>query len=203
MRKLVASTTLAASLLGGGIGAVVLTPAIAAAQEESTAGATASSVGTVLEDLVTEGTLTQAQADAVEEALRTAHEEGRLGRGHGGKGHHRGPRAVVAVLEELGIDSETLRQGVLDGMTIGEIADANGSSAAAVVDALVEKMTERLDAAVEAGRLTADEAADKAAEFEARATEKVNSEIDLDRRTRARLNRFGADNSADTEQGDA
>ena len=76
MRKFIASTTVAASLLGGGAAAVVLAPTIAGAQE-SESPAAGGAFAEALDSLVTDGTLTQDQRDAVEERLREARAEHR------------------------------------------------------------------------------------------------------------------------------
>ena len=77
--------------------------------------------------------------------------------------------------EAIGIDLETLRAGIQGGQSIAEIAAANGSSADAVVAALVSQGEERLQRAVESGRLSADEAAAKLAEITTRITERITT----------------------------
>ena len=189
MRKIIATSTIAASLLGTGFGAVALGPALAGAQDDPTPEVPAESdqveatgLTAVLADLVTAGTLTQAQADTVEEAITSAAEDGRLGRHGHARGGLRGLRGAGEIFDELGLDADVVREGLADGMTLGEIADANGSSADAVAAALVENMQERLDAALEAGRIDEAEAAEKAAEFAERAEDIVNGEAELGRR---------------------
>ena len=179
MRKIIASTTIAASLIGGGATAIVLAPGIAGAQDETEA-AEATGLSEVLAELVTENTLTQAQADAVQDAIEQAAEDGRLGpRGRGGKRGHRG---FGNVLEELDIDRDAVREGIQDGLTPGEIAEANGSSAEALTDALTDQMNERLDTAVENGRLDETEADEKRAEIAERVEDIVNGEIEFGRK---------------------
>jgi hypothetical protein len=148
MKKIIASTTIAATLFGGGL---VLSQSIAGAQEDQ---APPSWVDEALSDLVADGTLTQVQVDAVEEALRDARPE-------------KGPRraAVGQILEDLGLDPEVVREGLSEGLSLGEIAEANGMSADDVVAALIEAHSERLAEAVEAGRLDAETAAEREAEF--------------------------------------
>lgn len=86
MRKTIAIATVAASVAFGGLaGSVLGTPTPADAAE--TASGAASWMRDVLSSLVSDGTITQEQADSVEAALEEACPEGRFGShrfgGHG------------------------------------------------------------------------------------------------------------------------
>lgn len=108
----------------------------------------------LLQDLVDDGTITDAQADAVTDHLV----ENRPDRP--GRGHHRGPARdgdVVAAL--IGIDVDVLRDELRAGNSIADVAEANGVDPQVVVDALIDELEGHLDLAVEDGRLTTDEAA--------------------------------------------
>lgn len=96
--------------------------------------------------------------------------EGREGR-RGKRGQKR-----EAVAEAIGITVEDLQAAREDGQTLAEIAVANGSSADALVDALLENAQERIDAKVAAGDLTEEEAAEKLANKAERLEDKVNAE---------------------------
>ncbi len=76
--------------------------------------------------------------------------------------------------EAIGIDVEALRSALDDGQTIAEVAAANGVSADAVIDAMVEAAEERLSAKVEEGRITQNEADDKLVEKTQRIEDRVN-----------------------------
>lgn len=185
MKKKLATTALTASLLGGGAVAIALAPTAALAQDEVPAETTETEttdrsawLDETLSPLVTDGTITQSQADAVADAIRDARPE--RGERHGRFGA--GLRGGGEALEAIGLDLDTVRSGLADGMNLGEIAEANGISTDAVVDALVDQMTERLDQAVENGRLTEQEAADKAAEIEERANDIVDGTAEFGRR---------------------
>ncbi len=187
MKKLIASTAVAASLIGAGT-ALTLAPTGVGAQDdpaeaetETNASERRSTVAQVLDGLVEDGTLTLEQRDAVEEALRDARPH--LGQDHGFGHHRRGPGfgglPGGEVLEELGLDRETVRDGLADGLSLGEIADANGSSADALVEALTAHLDERLDDAVAAGRVDDATADDKRAEIADRIEDLVAGELDF------------------------
>lgn len=183
MRKIIVSTAAAASILGATAG-LTLAPGIAGAQDGTeTVEPTVreSSVAEVLDGLVDDGTLTAEQRDAVADALAAARAD-RVGHRFGDRGGHRFGHLGGEVLEGLGLDAETVRDGIADGLTLGEIADANGSSAEALAEALVEQFESRLDAAVDAGRLDADDAEERRAEIEERVDDLVAGEIELGRR---------------------
>jgi len=197
MKKIIASTTIAASLLGGGAAAIVMAPSIAGAQETVQESQVGSALGEVLDGLVADGTLTQGQRDSVETALR----EARPNVGHrdgAGRRGHRSPAGQV--FDDLGIDKETVRSGLAEGLTLGQIADANGSSAAALSDALITQMTERLNNAVANGRIDEGSAAEKQAEIEQRVDDMINGNFERPERGQ-RGGRFGgpqADNAEET-----
>ena len=130
-------------------------------------------IRTELQDLVDEGTITAAQADAVSADLASS----LPGRGHGGPGgHHRHPGFDGEVLAGLlGIDVETLRSELRSGDTIAEIAAEQGVDVQTVIDSLVAEANEHLDLSVENGRLTQDEADAKLAEVTERITDFVNN----------------------------
>lgn len=127
-------------------------------------------VGGVLDGLVEDGTLTQEQATAVDEAFDAARPE----HGPGDFGHGRALVALDAAADAIGIDETELLEQLRDGSTLAEIAEANGVEPQAVIDALVAAAQTHLDEAVADGRLTEDEAAERATDLEERITEGVN-----------------------------
>jgi hypothetical protein len=147
--------------------------AVAAEDDGGTADAAGTPVYTRLLDqlspLVEDGTIDEDQAAAVAEHLA---------------GSFRGPaRAVralhglMAVADFLGLDAAEMRDAVAEHETIAAIAEANGSSAAAVVDHLLALCDERLDLAVENGRITEDEKAELLVKAEERITDQVNNPL--------------------------
>lgn len=98
-------------------------------------------------------------------------EENREGRhGRRGRGCH-----LETAAETIGITVDELRAGLDAGQSIAQVAEANGVSTDAVIDALTDEAAERIDAKVAAGDLTAEEAATKLADKTARIEERVNS----------------------------
>ncbi len=103
----------------------------------------------VLSGLVTKGTITQQQADAVSEALTDSWEQERAARQA-----DRAERTaeIDALLQKtLGMDSEELRTKIEGGKTLREVA---GDSADELVAGMLDLVGTRLDAAVKDGRIT-------------------------------------------------
>ena len=144
-------------------------------------------IAQALEPLVEDGTLTQEQADAVGETLAARHGEFR-GR-HGGGAH------LEEVAEFLGLTAEEVRDALVAGSTLAEIAAENGSSGDALAAHLTEQarsqiderradMVARLEQAVSDGDLDqarADEILagfeERSAGMEQRITDLVNGEL--------------------------
>jgi polyhydroxyalkanoate synthesis regulator phasin len=166
----------ASSVLGGGaVGVVLSSPVVAVAQEDTGDAVTdqrAGAIEEVLAGLVADGTITQAQADAVAEALVAALPS------RGGRHGHHAWFGISTAAEVIGIDAAELVADLQDGSSVAAVASANGVDAQAVIDALVTEAMERLDQAVADGRLTAEEAADKEADIVDSITAFVNGELD-------------------------
>lgn len=125
----------------------------------------------VLQPLVDDGTLTQAQADKVIAALEAA---GPMGGGHGGPGRGMGGN-LDAAATAIGITTDELRTALQGGQTLAEIAVANGSTAQAVIDAMVAEVTAHFAEEVAAGEHTQEEADARIAEATTRITDMVNN----------------------------
>jgi polyhydroxyalkanoate synthesis regulator phasin len=131
-------------------------------------------LATILKDLVTKGTLTQAQADAVTAAAAAAKAAHDANRPMGPKG---GPldadRAAMEALVSttIGVDSATIKSRLQAGESLAQIA---GAKKDALIAALVANETKRIDAAVAAGKLTAAQATEMKANLVAHVTEEVN-----------------------------
>jgi len=123
-----------------------------------------------------------------ENAPAEGEDKGRQGRRGG---HGKGNRAE-AIAEAIGITVDELRAGRDADMSLADIAEANGSSADALVDVLVANVTGKLNAKVAAGELTEEEAAEKLADEAERIEEKVDT-IPSERAERAPRGERGVD----------
>jgi hypothetical protein len=165
--------------LPGGAGATTV-PSVQQATDEDSA--TTDSRGTWLADalapLVEDGTITQAQADAVVTALDDARPDrgGFGGRFGGGRGGHIG-QGLEAAAEELGLSTDEIRTALADGQSLADLAAANGSSADALVAVLVAEATTHLDGHVADGDITQAEADERLADMTERVTAMVNGEM--------------------------
>jgi len=93
----------------------------------------------VLDELVADGTLTQAQADAVKSGVKDELQERR----------ERRKELAAVVADTIGIPVEDLVAALKDGQSIAQVAEANDVERQAVVDALVahgvpQKTAERI-----------------------------------------------------------
>ena len=131
-------------------------------------------IASVLSSLVTKGTITQAQADAIKAAFAAA----APARGFDGPGKGFGPndadRAALDALisKTIGVDSATVRTRLAAGESLGAIA---GAKKAELIAVLVADETKRIDAAVTAGKLTAEQATTLKAGLTAHVTAEVDA----------------------------
>ena len=115
-----------------------------------------------IEAQVTAGTLTKAQATAIEARLAKADAPlFALGGGPGGRGDHGhghglggGPMSLDAAATYIGISATDLRTQLAAGKTLAAIATANGKTADGLKAALTTAAKSDLDASVKAGTLT-------------------------------------------------
>ncbi len=137
--------TLTAALAGVALAGLIGVGVAAAADGSGPAGRLAS----VLSGLVSNGTITQEQADAVGEALTDSWEAERAER----QADREARKAEVdALLEKtLGMDSEEVREQVRAGKTLREVA---GDSADELAAGMLDLVGKRLDEAVKEGRIT-------------------------------------------------
>lgn len=169
MNKTFAAATVAASLAVGGLaGAALGAPGVASATGPAATDG-AGPVQDALSGLVDDGTITQAQADAVEAALHDA----RPGRGMHGFRH--GGHGVVA--DALGVTEDELRTALADGQSVADVAAAQGVEVQTVVDAVIADLEARLDGRVETGAMTQERADEVLAEADERVAAFVEGEL--------------------------
>lgn len=187
MRKTIA----AASIAIGGFGVLGLgAAAIAGAQDDPSDDERGGWVQDALGGLVENGTITEEQADAVEEALEDARPDRGFEGGIGHRGFAFGLGGISTVAESLGIGEDELRAALADGQTIADVAEEQGVDVQDVVDDIVAAQRERLDEAVAEGHLTQEEADEFLAGAEERVTAFVNGELP-DREDLRELPHFG------------
>ncbi|MCW2779350.1 MAG: hypothetical protein JWN17_3075 [Frankiales bacterium] len=159
MRKQIVTVALAGSL---GLAGAAFLPSLASA-DTATGTATTNPVTSrlqafkdALKGLVSDDTLTQAQADKVASTLAdklpARGPGGPGGRGdHGPRGAHLSPEATA---KAAGVSVAELRAGRQAGKTLAQIAATKGVSKADLVDRLVAAEKTELAAAVKDGRIT-------------------------------------------------
>lgn len=133
----------------------------------------------VLDKLVENGTITQAQADAIVKALTGAHRDGDGDRDGGHK-------VIATVLRDLmkasadylGLPPGQLKRQLASGTSLGQIADTtSGKSRQGLVAALTTDATAKVDKLQADGKITADQAAKITAELPERITKFVDHTV--------------------------
>jgi hypothetical protein len=113
-----------------------------------------------IEAQVTAGTLSKAEATAIEARLATSNAPlfalggGHGGPGHGGHGRGGGPISFDAAATYIGISASDLRTQLAAGKSLRAIATANGKTVDGLKAALTTAAKSDLDTAVTAGKLT-------------------------------------------------
>ena len=166
MRTKIAAIVLTAGLTAVGGAALVVPGSAFAASPSASPSATSSSAPTsssaadraaarvtaiknALKGLVTDNTLTQAQADKVASTLSTS-DALRGGRGFGGRGH----LSHETVAGILGLSTDELRTQEQAGKTLTQIAATKSISKATLIDKLVADTKTQLAADVKSGEIT-------------------------------------------------
>ena len=143
--------------------AVVLTVsggAIASADDRK-GGKGSEKISSLLSTLVSKGTITQSQADAIVQAAKDARAAGKVE-------FEKNRAAIDAVITStLGISIESIKTRLKAGETLSAIA---GDKKAALIAALASEVNKQIDAAVTAGKLTAAQATTEKAKTTERVT---------------------------------
>lgn len=176
MGKKLAAVGMAAAIGLGGLAVAAVNPlAVAGAQETpaTTTEAPAAKAGPLaraLDALVADGTLTQAQADAVAAKTTSEAKAGQAER----KEHRTARRAATldVVAKAIGSTPEEVKAGLKGGTSIAAQAEAKGVDRQVVDDALTKHLEATIDAAVRDGKLTEERAA-KAKEHVDQAVDRI------------------------------
>ncbi len=107
----------------------------------------------ILQPLIDDGTITQAQADKIIAALAAARPTGPMGGGHRvlvGAGQF----GLDVVATTLGITTDEVRTALQSGQSLADLAVSKGKTAQDVIDAIVAEATTKINAKVTAGDLT-------------------------------------------------
>ena len=123
-------------------------------------------LGSALSGLVSNGTITQSQADAINKSLADARTANKvvMDKNHAAK--------LAVITSTLGITEEALKTRMKAGDSLATIAVANKD---ALIAALVASKTKEINDAQTAGKITADQATKMKANLTTRVTEMVNS----------------------------
>jgi len=137
--------------------------AIASADDRK-GGKGSEKISSLLSTLVSKGTITQSQADAIVQAAKDARAAGKVE-------FEKNRAAIDAVVTStLGISIDTIKTRLKAGETLAAIA---GDKKAALISAISAEINKQIDAAVAAGKLTAAQAADKKSKTTEHVTEMV------------------------------
>jgi hypothetical protein len=154
-------------------------PALAAVGADTASSAVTSRTDKIkqaLAGLVSDKTLTQAQADKVASTLGSADlGPGGFGGGRGGPGGHGFGNDLATAAKALGVTEADLRTALQGGKTLAQVAKDKNVSVDKVIAALVAEEKTRIAKEVTDGRLTRAEADKRLADLTARVTERVNS----------------------------
>ena len=124
----------------------------------------------LLSGLVTKGTITQVQADAIKAAVLAAAESAKANRPAKAMSPERAAKDAL-ISSIIGIDLATIKSRMQAGETLAAIA---GSKKDALIAALVAEHTKKIDAKVAAGKLTAAQATTLKAGLLAHVSEEIS-----------------------------
>jgi hypothetical protein len=138
----------------------------------------------VLDQAVADGSLTQDQADKMQERLSRSPDDGLfgMGPGRGGRGHGGGGgggisgvslRAVAA--DKLGMTVADLETAMKGGKTIADLAKEKGVDTQAIVDEYASQVQAALKVKVDNGQITQSQADEQLAQAKTRATERITA----------------------------
>lgn len=167
--------TVAAAGVLGLTGVAVAGPALAVVGADTAAATVTSRVDAIkraLSGLVSDGTLTQAQADKVATTLDSA---GALHGPGGPGGPGRGGPDLGTAAGALGMTEDDLRTALQGGKTLAQVAKDKGVALDTLVQAIVGAEKARIAQDVSSGRITQQQADERLADLTTRVTDRVNA----------------------------
>lgn len=173
MRKRTSALIISGALMSGAAGALVMTPASAETSTNPVSSRLAH-LKSALSGLVSDGTLTQSQADKVASTLdQKLPKHGGMGPGMRGK-HRLMHLELAAAAKALGMTEAELRTQLQGGKSLAAVAKAQNVSVDTLITALVDAAKAQLATAVKDGRITQARADEIAATLKDRITKQVN-----------------------------
>ena len=133
-------------------------------------GGPAAALDSLLSGLVTKGTITQVQADAIKAAALAEAEIAKANRPEKAMSPERAAKDAL-ISSILGIDTATIKSRLQAGETLAAIA---GSKKDALIAALVAEHSKKIDARLAAGKITAAQATTLKAALLAHVSEEIN-----------------------------
>lgn len=127
----------------------------------------------VLDSLVKDGTITQAQADKITSSVEAKEKEEHAQRDANQQARRQEFLTVAA--KAIGISTTDLESQLQSGKTLADVAKANNVDPNTVIVALVGDLNTKIDADVASGKLTAEQGAARKAEATQRVTDMVNN----------------------------
>lgn len=162
---------LVAAIAAGAVALTVSGTAVASAHG-GLGGKGGAGLTSLLSTLVSQGTITQSQADAILKAQEAARALAEANRPTAAEMQAHRTAELAVVTSTLGISEATLKSRIAAGESLATIA---GAKKDALISALVAFENKEIDARVSAGKLTAAQATQLKANTTAIVTEKVNS----------------------------
>ena len=172
MYKRTTGLILTGILVTGAVGAVAITPASATTSDNVVTSLLAS-IKSALSGLVSNGTLTQAQADKVAGTLDSQLPLRGMG-GPGGMGGMEMAQTHDAAAKALGMTSDELYSAVQGGKTLADIAKDQKVTVGSLVKAMAAAAESQLTTAVKDGTLTQAQADTMKGSLTQRITDQVN-----------------------------
>jgi hypothetical protein len=181
MHKRTAAVLLTGALAAGTVGAVVITPASASTSSNPISSRLAM-IKDALSGLVSDHTLTQAQADKVANALNNKLPQGGFGGGPGGFGHRFGGMmglrdSITSIASALKMTPAELMTELRSGKSLATIATAHGVKPETLISTMVAAAEKQLATAVTNQRITQAQADTIKSTLTKRITDLVNGTL--------------------------